>query len=97
MSCREDIFNELAEITDPQVAWTTLKDRYEKANNASRLMLLDKLNAVRLPEGGSVQEYVKRIQEIKLHLKGVGHTISESDLVERMLGTLPTSFDPVYQ
>ena len=46
MSCREHIFNELVETDGPRVAWNTLKDRYQKANNASRLMLLDKLNAI---------------------------------------------------
>ena len=31
-----------------------------------------------------------------MHLKGVGHTILEADLVERMLGTLPTTYEGVY-
>jgi hypothetical protein len=97
MSCREDIFNSLSEVSYPRVAWNTLKDRFESSNNASRLMLLDKLNSVRLQEGGSVMEYIKKIQELKLQLKGVGHNISETDLVERMLGTLPASYESVYQ
>jgi hypothetical protein len=37
-----------------------------------------------------------KIQDIKLYLKGVGHTILEIDLVERLLGILPTGFDPTY-
>ena len=82
MSCREDIFNTLADVIDPQISWNILKDKFEKINNASRLMLLDKLNSVRLPDGGSMQEYLKKLQEIKMHLKGVGHTIFKSDLVE---------------
>ena len=31
-----------------------------------------------------------------MHLKGVGHTISESDLVEKMVGTLPGTYEGVY-
>ena len=96
MSCREDIFNTLADVTDPRVAWNTLKDRFEKVNNASHLMLLDKLNSVRLPNNGSLQEYLKKLQEIKMHLKGVGHTISKSNLVEQMVGTLPDIYEGVY-
>jgi hypothetical protein len=44
-----------------------------------------------------MNEYIKRIQDIKLHLKGVGYTILETNLVERMFGTLLTNYDPVYQ
>ena len=96
MSCREDIFNTLAHIIDPRAMWNALKDRFEKVNNASRLMLLDKLDFVRLPDGGLVQEYLKKLQEIRMHLKGVGHTILESDFVERMVGTLPGTYEGVY-
>ena len=78
MLCREDIFNTLADVTDPRIAWNTLKNKFKKVNNASRLMLLDKVNSVRLPDGGSMQEYLKKLQEIKMHLKGVGHTISKA-------------------
>jgi hypothetical protein len=97
MSCHEAIFNTLAEFTDPRAAWKNLQTQFASASNASRLMLLDKLNALRLQEGGSVSEYLKQINEIKLELKGVGHDISETDLVERMLGTLPASYESVYQ
>ena len=82
MSCREDIFNTLTDITDPRAVWNALKDRFEKVNNASCLMLLDKLNSVRLLDGGSVQEYLKKLQEIRMHLKRVGHTISETTWLE---------------
>ena len=97
MSCHEAIFNTLGEITDPRAAWKNLQTRFASASNASRLMLLDKLNALRLQEGGSVSEYLKKINEIKLELKGVSHDISETDLVERILGTLPANYESVYQ
>jgi hypothetical protein len=35
-------------------------------------------------------------RKYKIHLKGVGHTILETDMVEWMLGTLPTSDEVVY-
>jgi hypothetical protein len=43
-----------------------------------------------------MMEYINKIQELKLQLKGVGHNISESDLVERMLGTLLASYELMY-
>ena len=60
MSCKEDIFNTLANIIDPQAMWNALKDHFEKVNNASRLILLDKLYSVKLPDGGSMHEYLKK-------------------------------------
>lgn len=47
--------------------------------------------------GRSVSEYLKWINEVKMEFKGVGHDTSETDLVERMLGTLPASYKFVYQ
>jgi hypothetical protein len=48
MPCREDILNTLTDFTDPYVAWRNLKTRFESASYASKLMLLDKLNSIRL-------------------------------------------------
>ena len=90
------IFNTLADITNPRVAWNALKDCFEKANNAFHFMLLDKLNSIRLLYGGLVQEYLKKLQEIRMHLKRVGHIISKSNLVERMVETLPGTYEGVY-
>jgi len=43
-----------------------------------------------------MMEYIKKIQELKLQLKGVGHNIFKSNMVERMLGTLLASYKLVY-
>lgn len=60
-------------------------------------MLLDKFNSLRLQNEGSIAEYIKKINELQLALKKVGHDISVIDLVERMLGFLPLSYELVYQ
>ena len=52
MFCYEDIFSALVEDTNLWVAWNTLKDKFEKINNTSMLMLLDKSNSVCLQGGG---------------------------------------------
>ena len=43
-----------------------------------------------------MQDYFKNLQEIKMHLKGLGHTISKASLVEHMLGMLPATCEGVY-
>ena len=59
-----------------------LKDKFERVNNASCLMLLEKLNCILLLERRLVQDYHKKFQELKLYLKGVEHNIFESNLVK---------------
>jgi len=59
-------------------------------------MFYDKLNWIKLHEKGSTMEYIKNIQEFELQLKGVGHNIYKSDLVEHMLGTFLASYELVY-
>lgn len=48
MSCCKSIFNELAEISSFKTIWKVLRESFKRTNNASRLMLLDKLNSIRL-------------------------------------------------
>lgn len=40
-----------------------------------------------------MMEYINKIQELELQLKGVGHNIFESNMVECMLRTLFASYE----
>ena len=59
-------------------------------------MLKDKLAVVCLVEGGSVVEYLQQIQEIQIELATMNATASESEIVERIINTLPAGHDSVY-
>lgn len=97
LSLRDEIFPIIADCTDPRDAWVRLQNYFQSGNNASRLMLKDKLNSIRLLEGASVSEYLRQIQEVRVELAGIGHVASEEEIVERMLNSLPPSFDAIYQ
>ena len=58
-------------------------------------MLLDKLNSIRFPEIGSIQKYLKKIEDIILHLKDVGYSIFESNSIKCILYTLPAIYKRV--
>jgi transposase InsO family protein len=97
LSVKEDIYFIIQSCVDPRDAWNKLAARYQTGNNASRLMLKDKLNSIRLHEGGSVSEYLTQLQSIQAELVGIGQQVPEAEVVERMLNSLPPSFDSVYQ
>jgi hypothetical protein len=97
MSVKENVFSNISECTDPIVAWTTLATLYQQNSNAGKLMLKDKLRSMRLLEGASVKEFIRQIQEIQAELRGLGDAIPDVELVERIVNTLPPSFDSVYQ
>ncbi|OAE29483.1 hypothetical protein AXG93_1433s1010 [Marchantia polymorpha subsp. ruderalis] len=97
LSLQDEIFPIIAECTNPRDAWVRLQNYFQSGNNASRLMLKDKLNSIRLLEGASVSDYIRQIQEVRVELAGIGHVASEEEIVERMLNSLPPSFDAIYQ
>ena len=59
-------------------------------------MLKDKLAVVRFVEGGSAVEYLQQIQEIQLELTTMNAAAPKSEIVERIVNTLPASYDSVY-
>ena len=59
-------------------------------------MLKDKLASLRLTEGGFVAEYLRQIQAIQSELTSMNAAASEPEIVERIVNTLPPSYDSVY-
>ena len=82
----------VGEPVDPVAVWTLLKNQLQKKSWAKRLHLRKKLYALRLKEGGSVQEHIKVITEIFNSLSMMGDTITEVDCVVHLLASLPDSF-----
>lgn len=61
LSLQDKIFTIIANCTDPRDAWVRLQNYFQSGNNASRLMLKDNLNFIRLLKGASVSEYIRQI------------------------------------
>ena len=97
MSVKENVFSNIQECTDPIVAWETLERLYQQNSNAGKLMLKDRLRSMRLHDGASVKEFVRQIQEIQAELRGLGEPVPDTEIVERIVNTLPPSYDSVYQ
>ena len=77
---------------DPGKVWKTLQDHFQKKTWANRLELRRKLYALRLKEGDSVQEHVRRMTEIFEELSVIDAPVSDEDKVVHLLASLPDSF-----
>jgi hypothetical protein len=96
LNCKEDVYQGIKDVLDPREAWNRLSTSFQSTNNASRLMLKDKLASLRLTEGGSVAEYLRQIQGIQAELTSMNIAAFEPEIVERIVNTLPPSYDSVY-
>jgi hypothetical protein len=75
LSANNDIIHLVAVQTDPTEAWLALKDAFQSGDQSQILTLTSQLQMMRLAEGGSVEEYIKRAREIKNQLASMGESV----------------------
>ncbi|KAK3893175.1 hypothetical protein Pcinc_003000 [Petrolisthes cinctipes] len=83
----------LGEPEDPKEVWNKLADQFQKKTWSNKLQLRRRLYALRLKEGGSVQEHVKTMTEIFNELSVIGDQMNEEDRMVHLLASLPESYD----
>lgn len=83
----------LGEPENPGTVWKRLEEQFQRKTWANKLHLRRKLYALRLKEGGSVNEHIKVMTEIFEALAVIGDAVSEEDRVVHLLASLPESFN----
>ncbi len=83
----------LGEPENPGAVWTRLEEQFQRKTWANKLHMRRKLYALRLKEGGSVNEHIKMMTEIFEALAVIGDAVSEEDRVVHLLASLPESFN----
>jgi len=83
---------DLGEPTDPCAVWKKLGDQFLKKSWGNKLELRRKLHSLRLFDGESVQEHIRRKTELFHALGEVDTPLSEEDRVVYLLASLPDSF-----
>ncbi len=83
----------LGEPEFPGAVWTKLEEHFQRKTWANKLHLRRKLYALRLKEGGSVNEHIKVMTEIFEALAVIGDAVSEEDRTVHLLASLPESFN----
>jgi hypothetical protein len=59
------------------LAWTTLRAAYHGGDQSQILSLTGQLQTMRLAEGTSIEEYIKKARETKNKLVSMGETFSD--------------------
>ena len=82
----------IGEPSDPKEVWRKLQEQFQKKSWANKLELRRKLHSLRMKDGESVQEYVRKITELFNALAEIEAPLSEEDRVIYLLASLPESF-----
>lgn len=84
---------------DPNKLWATLKKKFESSAIQRKLDLKTALIELRMFEGASVEEYLKKVDHHVMELASIGEEIPEKELIQIVLRSLPdswSSFKSVY-
>ena len=71
----------LGDPEDPKAVWKKLEEQFQPKTWSNKLQLRRKLYALKLKEGGSVNEQIKTMSEIFKGLAVIGDAVSEEDRV----------------
>ena len=82
----------LGDPEDPVTVWKKLSDQFQKKTWANKLELRKRLYSLRLKEGGSVQEHIRRMTEVFKELAVICDLVKEEDRVVHLLASLPESY-----
>lgn len=83
----------LGDPEDPKAVWKKLEEQFQPKTWSNKLQLRRKLYALKLKEGGSVNEHIKTMSEIFEGLAVIGDAVSEEDRVVHLLASLPESYN----
>ena len=85
----------LGDPEDPKAVRKKLEEhaQFQPKTWSNKLQLRRKLYALKLKEGGSVNEHIKTMSEIFEGLAVIGDAVSEEDRVVHLLASLPESYN----
>ena len=97
LSVTNDLIDLIAEYIDLVVAWKALKDQFNVGDQSQILTLMEQLQSLRMHEGGSVEEYIKKARELKNCLSSMGERLMDKNINQLVLNRLPRSFESLIQ
>ena len=86
------LIGEPDEPDDPAKVWKKLSEQFMKKSWVNRLELRRKLYSLRLSDGESVLEHVRKMTDLFNALAGIDAPLSDEDRVVHLLASLPDSF-----
>ena len=83
----------LGDPEDLKAVWKKLEEQFQPKTWSNKLQFRRKLYALKLKEGGSVNEHKKTMNEIFEGLAVIGDAVSEEDRVVHLLACLQQSYN----
>ena len=74
-----------------------MKEQYSAGDKTQVLNLMGQIATLKMTEGGSVDEYVKKARELRDCLINMGQTMDDAHLNQIILNGLPRSYDTTIQ
>jgi len=88
---KNDLLDTIGTLKDPNVRWSTLTIMFETQDITRKLNLYTKFSDVKMQEGASMTNFIKKFKEIKTNMAIVGKVLINDKLVYAMLHMLPPS------
>ena len=92
-SIADSVLTMVQHLTAPSEVWVELQAQYETTNPTTKLNLENQLQAVKLGEGETAQQFLTRIKDIRDQMATIGMPISTEDLARRCVRALPSKYD----
>ena len=97
LAINDDIVDIVASHAYPVHTWAALKAAFSAGDQSQILTLMSQLQTIRLSEGGSIEDYIKKARELKNRLASMGETVYDRALIQLVLNGLPCSFESTIQ
>lgn len=89
---KDSLLLHVIHLTDPLAIWNKLRTMYDVQSPSRRLALKEKLYSLRMGEGKTIDSHLQEVNSIVTQLAGLGVMISDEDLVDQVLASLPKSW-----
>jgi hypothetical protein len=80
MSMHNDIIDIVVAHRCPVAAWLALRNAFQFGNQSQILGSMSQLQSIKLMEGRSVEDYIKKARELKNRLASMGKTVTDRNL-----------------
>jgi hypothetical protein len=97
LSVHNDIIDIVAVHRCLAVAWLALRNAFQSGDQSQILGLMSQQQSIKLMEGGSIKDYIKKARELKNRLANIGKTVTDKNLTQLVFNGLPRSFESTIQ
>jgi hypothetical protein len=93
----DSIAPHIMHISDPRLVWIKLRDLYKSKSMNRQLSIKSQLYSLRMSEKMSIEDLLRTVSDLTGQLANIGVIVPDEELVDRVLTSLPSSWDVLRQ